>query len=86
MFINFTAAEDPRLPAKIVKITKFQQHEGLYYQSQETVEISNLGWNLLTYIDLSIYTSRYATLITYYNVSAQICIDMKRKFENTNIP
>jgi len=38
-----------------------------------------------TYVDLSVYTMRYGTLITYYNTIAQICVDANQKFENTNI-
>lgn len=70
---------------ELVNITTFQEGAGLYYQNKGHVDISHLEWNLITYVDFSKYSQRYATSIAYYNTTSNICQEMQQNHDKTDI-
>lgn len=66
-------------------IVQFDSPQGLYYQYVGYVRTSHSNWDLVTYIDLDMYSAKYATLANYYNATASVCGDLSKKMENSDV-
>jgi len=45
-------------------ITTFPDHKGFYYESHGMIKTSHTKWNLVTYVDIGILTTKYEKLMT----------------------
>lgn len=71
--------------ANVYDTTSFIDHKGLYYQFNGNVRTSQTSWDLITYLDLNQY-NRYAMLIIYYNLTTDVCSNLPREMESTDVP
>uniref|UniRef100_A0A2S2QVD2 Envelope fusion protein n=1 Tax=Sipha flava TaxID=143950 RepID=A0A2S2QVD2_9HEMI len=69
-------------PTDLVKITYFNNTEGLYYKFLDKVKVTNSDWKLINYLDLSDYTTKYLTLFNLYNETFQLCSELRKKINN----
>ena len=66
-------------------ITTFSNHKGLYYKSRGLVRTLHTNWDLVTYLNIDILTSRYDKLMTQYNTKETICKQIIDNYGNSEI-
>jgi len=66
-------------------ITAFPDHKGFYYESHGMVKTSHIKWDLVTYVDIGILTTKYDKLITQYHEMGTVCKQMIENFGNAEI-
>lgn len=66
-------------------ITTFPDHKGFYYESHGMIKTSHTKWNLVTYVDIGILTTKYDKLMTQYSEMETICKQMIANFGNAEI-
>lgn len=67
------------------KVEPFSNHQGIYYKSHGSVKMTQLSWDLIAYVDLAVYTSKYQLIMTQYNSTSQICEKMIQNFGSVEI-
>lgn len=66
-------------------ITIFPDHKGFYYEFHGIAKSSHTKWDLLTYVDIGIFTSKFDKFMTQYNGMGTICKQMIAIFGNAEI-
>jgi hypothetical protein len=69
-----------------INIMKFPQNNGLYFEFQNTIKNICMDWNLIAYTDLTLYSSKYEILKEYYDATTNICLQLSKQFEKTDLP
>ena len=83
--LQMMVGEPQKIPLdEAVNITKFDSHEGLYYQYVGTMKTSNSDWKLINYLDLDNYSTKYLTLSKLYYGTSQLCGELRQKLENND--
>ena len=72
-------------PVDVVNITNFQNQQGFYYHQLGKLKTSYADWQLISYIDLDQYTTKYLALLGFYNNTSQLCSELRQKLENTDV-
>lgn len=84
IFLQSKTTESQNLPpTELVKITHFNNTEGLYYKFLDKVKITTSDWKLINYLDLSEYTAKYLTLSRLYNTTSLLCSELRQKINNS---
>ena len=84
-----TKTSEFRTPDKLSKttfnLTLFTNHQGLYYESHGNTRISHITWDLVTFLDFKLITSKYASILAQYEATKHICDQMSDTFGSTEI-
>lgn len=70
---------------QISDTTSFGNNQGVYFESYGDVRLSHLSWNLVTYLDLDTFISKYDMIMKYYGVTTDICKKMTENFGSAEI-
>jgi len=74
-----------RLAKTTFKLTSFTNQQGLYYESHGETRLSHTTWDLVTFLDLKLITSKYDSILTHYEATKKICNQMTENFGSTEI-
>lgn len=72
-------------PIDVVNITNFQNQQGFYYHHLGKLRTSYSDWKLINFIDLSQYTTKYLTLLRFYNSTSRLSGELRQKLESTDV-
>jgi len=55
----------------------------MYYEFREHIKLTNTDWNLITFVDLSNFNSKFQLLRSTYKGTAEVCTDLQYKVNVT---
>jgi len=55
----------------------------MYHEFREYIKLTNTEWNLITFVDLSNFSSKFQLLRLTYKVTAEICNELQYKVNVT---
>ncbi|KAL4154336.1 hypothetical protein QTP88_000215 [Uroleucon formosanum] len=74
--LNMQAESITQLPESL---NTFTDHTGMYYEFREHIKLTNTDWNLITFVDLSNFNSKFQLLRSTYKATAEVCTDLQYK-------
>jgi len=72
-----------QLPERLISFSAFPNHTGMYYEFREHIKLTNIDWSLITFVDLSNYSSKFQLLRSTYKATAEVCTDLQNKVNVT---
>lgn len=83
---RISAVQNPGwVPNTTFQLTSFTNQQGLYYESYGATRLSHITWDLVSFLDLKLITSRYDSIMAHYEATRKICNQMTEHFENPEI-
>lgn len=70
-------------PEQLISLNTFPNHTGMYYEFREHIKLTHTEWNLITFVDLSNYSSKFQSLRSTYKATAEICTQLQYKVNVT---
>jgi len=55
---------------------------GLYYENEGQLKLTNINWNIITYVNLTNYNLRITTLKQYFSVIEAVCKNVTKVVKN----
>jgi len=72
-----------QLPESLISLNTFPNHTGMYYEFREHIKLTNTDWNLITFVDLSNFNSKFQLLRSTYKATAEVCNELQYKVNVT---
>jgi len=82
---NLEMSDFNRPLTPMFNVTSFGNNQGLYYESHGDIRLSHFSWNLVTYLDLDTFISKYAMIMKYYEATTDICKKMTENLGSVEI-
>ncbi|KAL4104594.1 hypothetical protein QTP88_019888 [Uroleucon formosanum] len=60
-----------QLPESLISLNTFSDYTGMYYEFKEHIKLTNTDWNLITFVDLSNFNSKFQLLKSTYKATAE---------------
>ncbi|KAL4122764.1 hypothetical protein QTP88_015039 [Uroleucon formosanum] len=81
--LDVQAESITQLPESLISLNTFSDHTGMYYEFREHIKLANTDGNLITFVDLSNFNSKFQLLRSTYKATAEICTDLQYKVNVT---
>lgn len=72
-----------QLPEHLISLNTFPNHTGMYYEFREHIKLTHTEWNLITFVDLSNYSSKFQLLRSTYKATVEVCTQLQYKINVT---
>ncbi|KAF0746819.1 Uncharacterized protein FWK35_00019772 [Aphis craccivora] len=81
--LNVQAEKNTQLPERLISLNTFPNPTGMYYEFREYIKLTHTEWNLITFVDLSNYSSKFQSLRSTYKATAEVCTQLQYKVNAT---